>query len=241
AFPPHLHHDIEILVCTQGRLEVSCNSQTRVLNPGDASVAFPNDIHSYGKTDGGSGIMLIFNHGISKLFTKKLTDRRYESFISCSEIIPHMTALYNEFRGDACYEIMFGYLHVIFGILMKKLPQISVKEHLRTDLFSCALKYISDKFTEGITLKEVSKYCGVDRAHLSRVFSQNIDGGFCGYLQQLRVEHVKTLLKNTNNNIYDIFLDSGFSNQRTFNRVFRHHTGMTPKEFRMSDTASRIQ
>lgn len=61
---------------------------------------------------------------------------------------------------------------------------------------------------------------------------QKIDGGFKNYLILLRVEKAKNMLKTADANIYEISLESGFSDQRTFNRTFKRITNMTPKSYR---------
>jgi transcriptional regulator GlxA family with amidase domain len=52
------------------------------------------------------------------------------------------------------------------------------------------------------------------------------------YLHTLRVEHAKNLLRQSSRSILEIAYESGFSDQRTFNRVFKQHTDRTPKEYR---------
>ena len=48
----------------------------------------------------------------------------------------------------------------------------------------------------------------------------------------LRVEHAKNLLRSTDLKINDVIFESGFSDQKTFNRVFKELVNMTPKEYR---------
>ena len=97
-------------------------------------------------------------------------------------------------------------------------------------------------YTKKISLKSVASETGVTPCHLSRMFTQKIDGGFKNYLVLLRIEKAKNMLKTTDANIYEISLESGFSDQRTFNRVFKSITGMTPKSYRKKhSTYTHIQ
>ena len=241
SFPLHLHHNIELTVCTEGALQVYCNGQTKTLHYGDIMVAFPNDVHAYINTEFGKGIMLIFNPNISEVLKNKINDHTYDNFASDNTLIPLLTELYTEFMSkNSSFLMMYGYLHIILDSVLKHLPHSTNKQPIEIDLFSKALKYISCNYTNPLTLKALSKYLGVSQYHLSRIFSEKIPGGFCGYIQNLRIEYAKELLENTKLSIYEILLESGFTNQRTFNRVFKNITGLTPSEFRNKTQPQKI-
>ncbi|MCL6590934.1 MAG: response regulator [Firmicutes bacterium] len=95
-----------------------------------------------------------------------------------------------------------------------------------------AFKYIQSNFTRDISLEEVAKYAGVSKSYLSRVFAEYAGENFCNYLQRLRVERAKELLRFTGDHIYEIATKVGFWNSRYFSRVFHETTGMTPAEYR---------
>ena len=134
------------------------------------------------------------------------------------------------FKNNSNYTILYGYLHAILGLILKK--DVTSQKNVDINTFNSVIKYISSHYTESISLKSVSKYAGVSQPHLSRMFSEKIDGGFKNYLNMLRVEKATELLKNTDKNIIEVMLESGFSNQATFNRVFKKNTNLTPKEYR---------
>jgi len=232
TFPMHLHHNVEIAICTEGSVGVQCNAETKTLYPGDLMIAFPNEVHSYFSTEYGRGYMVILNPDISELITNRLTDRTYRNFTSGKALLPLFQRLYEEFCAEESYLTIYGYIHVILGSILKRLPYESTGQRVETDLFAKALRYISRNYTKPITLRSTAKQIGVTENHLSRIFSKKAVNGFCGYLQVLRIEHAKGLLKNTKKNVYEILLESGFTNQRTFNRVFKENTGMTPGEYR---------
>ena len=52
------------------------------------------------------------------------------------------------------------------------------------------------------------------------------------YVRFLRINYAKELLTGTDMNIVDISLESGFGCLRSFNRVFKEETGMTPLKYR---------
>jgi two-component system response regulator YesN len=98
-----------------------------------------------------------------------------------------------------------------------------------------ALKFIQSNFTRELSLEEVARHAGVSKSYLSRVFSEYAGEHFCNYLQRLRVEHAKELLRFTNEHIYEIATKVGFWNSRYFSRVFHEITGLTPADFRRAE------
>lgn len=260
-FLPHLHHNIEILICLEGDFQVTCNYRTETLHRGDMMIAFSNDVHSYSRGNGsGRGIMIITNPQVLPLIAVKLQNRRYDNFLlnsaasqkshdvsggSSSRTVSDTAwehaqdspvllaeAALAEYSGDCSREILTGCLYVLLGTALKKLPFTAEKPQLHTDTFSRVMEYLSAHYTEPVSLKKLARRFGVDPSYLSRMFSERLSYGFLKYLHMLRIEHAKNLLRSTDLKIYDILERSGFADQKTFNRVFLELEGMTPSEFR---------
>lgn len=233
-FIPHLHHHYEILVCTAGTLIATCCGKTETLWPGDMMIAFSNDIHSYTKTDHGKGVMLILKPGILPLISEKLDRRRYDNFLleENPRYAELAAAIMEEYQQDQDWIVLYGYLNLLLGLVLKRLPHRTETRTVNSDLFSEVLYYVAEHYTECISLKSLSSQFGVDPCYLSRMFSTHFPDGFLRYLHELRVEHAKYLLQHTNMRISDILYQSGFMDQKTFNRVFLQLTGKTPSQFR---------
>lgn len=235
-FLPHIHHNLELLICTAGELGTCCGGSSRVLRPGDMMIAFSYDIHSYGKTGGGEGILMIVNPELLPLLGGRLRERRYANYLAEGGgfYIPLAEAAYREYRADRSREILVGYLYVILGTALKELPYEVKNPRLNVSTFSRVLEYLSEHYTGQVSLESLAKRFGVAPCYLSRMFSEKLSYGFLKYLHTLRIEHAKNLLRNTDLKITDILMKSGFSDQKTFNRVFRELTDMTPGEYRRS-------
>jgi two-component system response regulator YesN len=95
-----------------------------------------------------------------------------------------------------------------------------------------ALIFIQSNFTRDLSLEEVASQAGVSKSYLCRVFPEYTGEHFSDYLQRLRVERAKELLRFTNDHIYEIALKVGFWNSRYFSKVFHEAVGMTPADYR---------
>ncbi|HYH01744.1 MAG TPA: AraC family transcriptional regulator, partial [Bacillota bacterium] len=98
-----------------------------------------------------------------------------------------------------------------------------------------ALVYIQLNFTRDLSLEEVAEHVGVSKSYLSRVFPECAGEHFSAYLQRLRLERAKELLRYTNDHIYEIASKVGFWNSRYFSKVFQDAVGLTPADYRRSE------
>ncbi len=93
--------------------------------------------------------------------------------------------------------------------------------------------FIKENFHEDLTRDGLAAAVDINSDHFSRVFNQYSGKKLNDYVNELRIEKAKILLSQTDENITRIAHDVGFESLRTFNRVFRKMTSMTPGEFRV--------
>ncbi len=94
------------------------------------------------------------------------------------------------------------------------------------------LDYINENFSNSeLDLAQVSKANGVNQRYISDTISEKFQCNFKTYVNQIRINESKRLLKESDLNIGEIAYSVGFSSPGSFNRVFKSLTGMTPTEF----------
>ncbi len=93
--------------------------------------------------------------------------------------------------------------------------------------------YISEHFTEDITLEGIAAYAGFSKYHFERIFSDYTGTTFYQYLQQMRINYAQTLLSNPELSVTDISFQAGFASCTAFTRAFKKSTGYPPSQFRM--------
>ncbi|MEE0946546.1 MAG: AraC family transcriptional regulator [Acutalibacteraceae bacterium] len=229
----HAHREIEIFICTKGEADATCNFLSKTLKKGNVMMAFPNEIHSYSARHGGEGIIIIINtESLGNLADFK--KNKFENFLleKNENFINLANDLYIEYKNGKNVQIMLGYIHIIIGEILRKLPVISNSFYIHDSLMDNVLNYVLENYLNSITLKSISKKFGISPEHLSRLFSKNISLNFKRYLHFLRIEHSKNLLLNSENSIMLISQMSGYNDLRTFNRVFKQIMGITPSQFR---------
>lgn len=86
-----------------------------------------------------------------------------------------------------------------------------------------------------LTLNKLADTLSVSPHHLSQLINTQYQKSYSDYINELRVEEVKTLLINEdskNKTISSIAFDSGFNSVSSFYTVFKKHTGLTPTAFK---------
>lgn len=95
-----------------------------------------------------------------------------------------------------------------------------------------AKQYVARHFSEDITLNDIAKHVCLSPAYFSTLFKNETGIGFVKYLQHIRVEHAKKLLKTSKMRISDIAQAVGYRDLKFFNKIFYNETNVTPSEFR---------
>lgn len=97
-------------------------------------------------------------------------------------------------------------------------------------------KTVSEKwFLESqISIRDVARRLGTNESYISRALNQEIGQSFNQFINTLRVDHAKSLIRVGSLSMIEVALDSGFNSKATFNRVFRAIAGQTPSAFKTS-------
>lgn len=87
---------------------------------------------------------------------------------------------------------------------------------------------------KNLKISDVVKEIGSNRTYVSNYINSGYHCSFSDYINQLRIEHAKTLLlsSDANTKLAAIADASGFSSESSFYRNFQKIAGMTPAEFR---------
>ncbi len=81
----------------------------------------------------------------------------------------------------------------------------------------------------------IAEQFNVSANYVSTVFKKETGIALSEYISNVRIEHAKHFLKNTNIKASEVADRVGFSSFRTFSRVFNTIVGISPGEYRKSD------
>ena len=87
-------------------------------------------------------------------------------------------------------------------------------------------------------VERLASVSGVSEAHFARSFKEAFGVPPHRYLLTRRIERAKALLRDTDTQIIDIALETGWQSLGTFGRVFRDVTGESPSDLRAREQAA---
>lgn len=102
----------------------------------------------------------------------------------------------------------------------------------KDDLVKKAQENMETRFHEIESLEEIMKDIPSSRRNFVRRFKQATGIPPIEYLQNVRIESAKKQLEQTNQNINEIIEQTGYSDPKSFRKVFNKLVGMTPMEYR---------
>ena len=95
------------------------------------------------------------------------------------------------------------------------------------DCVWCAIDYISENFTNNISIDELSSLCNVSKYHFIRIFKQVTGYTPNSYINRVRTNYAKQLLLN-GAGVTAAATASGFSDVHYFSNCFKKYNGCRP-------------
>lgn len=95
-----------------------------------------------------------------------------------------------------------------------------------------ASDYISVHYCKLITLNTLSDLCYLNPEYFSKLFKKETGISVTQYIQSIRIERAKELLRHTDEKIIDVSLAVGFNNPSYFCRLFKRLTGISASLYR---------
>ena len=148
-------------------------------------------------------------------------------------------------RAESIYYLNSQYLKLIhreqildnLSVLLEDVVETYISAELIHDdkgntYIRNALKYISDNFTQKLTLSDVAQVVGLSPNHFSSLFHKTVGISFREYLYKFRVEESKRLLLSTDYSLSDIAVAMGFADQSHYCKVFKKVIGLSPRKYR---------
>lgn len=97
---------------------------------------------------------------------------------------------------------------------------------------SKAIKFIQQNYAQEISLQDVAEHVNLSPNYFSSVFKKELKVNFVEYLNEIRIDNAKKLLRDTCLKFYEIAEKVGFKESTYFSVLFKQVTRLTPNKFR---------
>lgn len=93
-------------------------------------------------------------------------------------------------------------------------------------------RYVMEHYYENINLDVIAQTVFLNPIYISAYFKKETGMSFSNYVRQVRIDHAKELLRDTQLGISDIASHVGYSDEKYFSRLFQKSVGIKPSDFR---------
>jgi len=246
GMPRRMSDGIIFLLVLRGSVELEHNGSLYALGNNDIVVLEQGDLFALsGKKN---NVLLFIN--ISGEYILKHLPNFLKGAIRCNSCNPdeHNDSIYTAlkknvvrmafiyYKKEKGYEllfqsVLFEALHILAKDFSSEISQAQDKnpEHER---LHTSLMYIHQNFRARISLEDVAKREFMSVQYLSRLFREQLNTTFMGYLNSLRISAVERELIFTSDTITRIALNNGFASARSLNGQFIKKHGCSPAEYR---------
>jgi AraC-like DNA-binding protein len=122
---------------------------------------------------------------------------------------------------------------LLFGFFAQITPDIVSKpEEEPVSWIQECIHFMELHASEGVSVQQVASYAGVHRSYFSSVFTREVGSSPLSYLQKIRMEKAKQLLRETDATVTEIALSLGYPNLFSFTRAFKNYYSIPPIRLR---------
>ncbi|QED49312.1 AraC family transcriptional regulator [Cytobacillus dafuensis] len=99
-----------------------------------------------------------------------------------------------------------------------------------------SISYIHEHYNQNITVQQLASIEHYNRSYYSDWFIKETGKSPSAYIQEVRLNKAKELLRNTDLSILHIAIQVGLEHQSSLTRLFQKHEELTPSQFRKKYT-----
>ncbi|MFP7492479.1 helix-turn-helix domain-containing protein [Terribacillus saccharophilus] len=118
----------------------------------------------------------------------------------------------------------------VLGTFAEKVREIKAGTYSRK--ITHCIHYIYQHLYEVLTLQQLADMLHMNPSYLSARFKREVGTPIRAYIQQLRIDEAKLLLRLTDHTLLHICTLLHFHDQSYFTKVFKKHTTLTPRQYR---------
>lgn len=246
SFVAHWQKEIELVFIRSGSASFHVADHSFTAHAGDLVICESGQIHysdSY-NTKNHLDFLVFDTNLISPRFhnphfySPLITAKELEA-LSLSQPLARLLDLVSEEleKKQPYYkDIVSSAIREFWFLLKRKIPRAEKarddsKRARMLEEFQELLDYIDKHSSEPLTLEHAASMMHFSPSHFSKTFKKMMGMNYVTYVNMVRIDHAVSLLGSGQCRMIDIALECGFSNIRSFNRVFKEITGYTPTEF----------
>ena len=256
SFSFHWHELLEITYVLEGKISVSVDGKIFQAQQRDIIVINSGLIHSFFNPEPGT-LITIFQFGL-ELFDQSLVDLRdraaqklvfdRKTFISLKEdtsLHQKLEYLLLEIRReyydkeDGFHLAIKSRLYEMALVFLRALPAKTpvsremVRHNYNNQILERVFSFIhGNSGNPETSLEQAAAAAALSKFYFTRFFKEQTGQTFHAYLSLVRINRAKEYLTESDLPVTEVAYLCGFSSIKTFNRIFKTFTGVSPSTYR---------
>ena len=246
-YPAHIHSEVEMLYCLEGEMRIILGGEPYCLHANELVLVEKLVAHEILE---GSGKRMAIQVG--SLFLgeqyKQFSAISFKNPVLSLQDLPEdavnlrkLRALFEEIAQEHA-ETGKRYTSLNIRGNIYKICHIVMQEHLDqanrpwhvTDDIHTVLELVHNHYNEPLDVETAAQKINYGKSSFCFHFKKVTGQTFHSYLNNFRVKKAVHLLSETSSSIESIAYMVGFNDAKTFSRVFKTVTGVSPREYRKS-------
>jgi len=126
-----------------------------------------------------------------------------------------------------------GYIYEIFIMLYRLSKDMPAKYSFPINsIVESATKYITQNYSQDLTLSSIAEQCHVNKYYLSKLFKEIMGINLNSYINIIRVHEATRILTETDLSILEVSQACGYNSLKHFCEVFKKIMGVSARDFR---------
>jgi AraC-like DNA-binding protein len=247
----HWHKDLQFILVLDGTIKIVTLYGTETLHSGEAYFLNADVVHCIKRVGSCHFYCFIFpsyflkfykGSPVGELVDELTSSDKLETFHFRqdsgwqSELLHILSRLSKLERDKESRFYHYGVLTLLVSLWLVFSSNLKVssdrENNVAAERVRKVLRFIGEHYMDYLSLSDLAKSANISKSECTRCFRQCLNTTPYQYLIEYRLSKAADMLKNTDLQIGEISLRTGFLQMSHFGRYFKEKAGMSPREYR---------
>lgn len=134
-------------------------------------------------------------------------------------------------KNDTDPKFCAGAVELYLWTIFRSYGVVDTTHRNETQVIPQVIRYITEHFSEPLTLEDIAAEFFVSKSYLNRHFKAYTNSAVYAYIMALRLTHARRMLREGVPAV-EAGRECGFSDYSTFYKAFKTQTGLSPQQFK---------
>jgi AraC-like DNA-binding protein len=157
---------------------------------------------------------------------------KFQDNSGVQSLFDHLYLIWSEKRNGYEWQSRMAFMELLREISRQHRLSGPANNEQSSKLIEASVDYIKKNFCRKLVREQLAENASLSISYFSILFKKETGYSPIQYINRLRIDHAKQLLRSTTSPISNIARDVGYEDPLYFAKVFAKETGMPPREYR---------